>query len=69
MYNFKTLKCGNCNSVMLNLPQKEIEKLNGLNFQCENCGHLNVLVNLEFHKAKNLDPLLNIINSKDLATA
>jgi len=32
MYNFKTLTCYNCKSVMLNLPEVEISKLNGLNF-------------------------------------
>ena len=56
MYNFQTLICYNCNSVMLNLPKKEVAKLNGLNFRCECCGHVNLLKNFKFVKTfgKNL---------------
>lgn len=51
MYDFKSLICYNCKSVILNLPKSEISKLNGLNFQCELCGHRNFLLNLHFLKA------------------
>jgi hypothetical protein len=56
MFNVKSLVCYNCNSVMLNLPEKEIVKINGLNFRCECCGHLNMLQKFEFLKTidKNL---------------
>ena len=53
MYNFQSLICYNCNSVMLNLPEKEVAKLNGLHFTCECCGHLNLLK--EFKFLKNID--------------
>lgn len=52
MYNFQTLICYNCNSVMLNLPEREAAKLSGLNFRCECCGHLNLLEGMKFHKTK-----------------
>lgn len=51
MYNFKTLRCYNCDSVVLNLPEKEISKLNGLHFVCECCGHQNLLVNSKFTRS------------------
>jgi hypothetical protein len=44
MYNFKSLKCCNCNSVMFNLPETEVIKLSGSQFRCECCRHQNVLV-------------------------
>lgn len=63
MYNFKTLICYNCKSVMLNLPEVEISKLNGLNFQCECCGHQNLLKKNAFSKStETSDPYLNILS-------
>ncbi|OPZ88077.1 MAG: hypothetical protein BWY74_03248 [Firmicutes bacterium ADurb.Bin419] len=63
MYDFKTLKCYNCKSVILNLSEVEISKLNGLNFQCDCCGHQNRLQGLKFIKnSNNNDPYLNILS-------
>lgn len=36
---FHTVRCCICNSVLLNLPEEELEKLNSLTFRCECCGH------------------------------
>ena len=63
MYKLKTLNCEHCKSVMVNLPESELQKLNGLNFQCENCGNQNLLLDFKFHKPIHNDPLLNIFNS------
>ncbi|MCX7748557.1 MAG: hypothetical protein N2645_16965 [Clostridia bacterium] len=68
MYNFKSLRCYNCKSVILNLPEAEISKLNGLNFQCECCGHQNLLTEFKFHEGTNNDPLLNILNFESLSS-
>ncbi|NLD49398.1 MAG: hypothetical protein GX660_19755 [Clostridiaceae bacterium] len=63
MYNFKSLICYNCKSVILNLPEIEITKLNGLNFQCECCGHKNLLAKSEFLKSDDTsDPYTNIFS-------
>jgi len=63
MYDFNSLKCYNCKSVILSLPQIEIEKLNGLNFQCDCCGHQNRLQGFKFVKnSNNNDPYLNIFS-------
>lgn len=63
MYDFKTLKCYNCKSVILSLSEIELSKLNGLNFQCECCGHQNRLQELKFIKsANNNDPYLNTLS-------
>lgn len=63
MYNFKNLKCYNCKTVILSLPEMEIEKLNGLNFQCDCCGHQNRLQEFKFVKSpNNNDPYLNILS-------
>lgn len=43
MFRFKTIKCANCKSVIMNLPEDELEKLNGILFRCECCNHLNKL--------------------------
>lgn len=48
MFNFKSLRCCSCNSVMFNLPALEIVKLNGMEFRCECCGHVNLVKNLKF---------------------
>ncbi|NLP14296.1 MAG: hypothetical protein GX383_07500 [Clostridium sp.] len=61
MYNFKTLFCYNCKSVLLNLPEVEISKLNGLNFVCECCGHRNLLTKNQFSKSVDAyDPYISI---------
>ena len=49
MYNFKTLRCFNCASVIVNLPESEIIKLNGLTFRCECCNVKNLLQGLKFN--------------------
>ncbi|TYQ12902.1 UNVERIFIED_CONTAM: hypothetical protein Cloal_3941 [Acetivibrio alkalicellulosi] len=68
MYNFKSLICYNCKSVILNLPEIEISKLNGLNFQCECCGHKNLLTQFSFSKSVDTnDPYLNILSVDNLA--
>ena len=51
MYDFKSLICYNCKSVILNLPKSEISKLNGLNFQCELWDIEIFLLNLHFLEA------------------
>lgn len=66
MYNFKSLRCYNCKSVILNLPEIEISKLNGLNFQCECCGHQNLLTEFKFYKGNNNDPFLNIFSVENI---
>jgi hypothetical protein len=65
MYNFQTLVCYNCSSVMLNLPKTEIKKLNGLNFRCECCGHLNLLNESKFLKTIDRNLSLYTINIED----
>jgi DNA-directed RNA polymerase subunit RPC12/RpoP len=61
MYDFKSLICYNCKSVILNLPKSEISKLNGLNFQCELCGHRNLLTEFTFSRSTEVnDPYINI---------
>ncbi len=37
--NFYTIRCCNCNSVLLNLPKEEIERLNSHTINCESCGY------------------------------
>ena len=59
MYRFKSLHCYHCKSVILNLPDYEVAKLNGLNFQCECCGHQNALSGSRFFRGSDTDPLLN----------
>ncbi|MCX7710431.1 MAG: hypothetical protein N2484_11355 [Clostridia bacterium] len=50
MYNFKALHCYHCSSLILQLPDKEISKLDGLSFECECCGHNNLLSEFKFQK-------------------
>lgn len=50
MTKFKTLKCYKCFSVIANLPENEVLKLNGLTFRCECCNHKNVLSGTKFEK-------------------
>jgi hypothetical protein len=66
MYNFKSLPCYNCDSVIINLPELEINKLNGLTFLCECCGHQNMLQESKFLKVFDADPLLNICSCETL---
>lgn len=56
---FQTIRCCLCNSVLLNLPQEEIERLNGLTFRCESCGHRLILNGTSVLRAVNSDPLHN----------
>lgn len=41
MYKFKSLRCPTCGSVVLNLPEAEVLKLQGMHIHCNNCGHHN----------------------------
>lgn len=52
MFVFKTLKCFNCSSVIINLPEEELKKLHGLTFRCECCNYLNLLKDLTFVKTR-----------------
>ncbi|MDQ2087538.1 hypothetical protein RBH29_13985 [Herbivorax sp. ANBcel31] len=68
MYNFKSLICYNCKSVILNLPESEVSKLDGLTFQCECCGNKNVLSQFTFSKSTDIgDPYINILSADSLA--
>ncbi|MCX7708828.1 MAG: hypothetical protein N2484_03150 [Clostridia bacterium] len=53
MKKFKTLKCYHCSSVVANLPETELLKLNGLTFRCECCNHKNQLHEFEFKECLN----------------
>lgn len=68
MYNFQSLTCYNCNSVMLNLPQKEVAKLDGLHFRCECCGNLNLLKEFKFQTTIDKDLSLGNISMEDFLT-
>ncbi|AUG58153.1 MAG TPA: hypothetical protein DCE02_02535 [Ruminiclostridium sp.] len=69
MFDFKSLMCYNCKSVILNLPKSEVSKLNGLNFQCECCGHKNLLNEFTFCKSNDVnDPYINIQSIDSLLT-
>ncbi|KNY27056.1 hypothetical protein [Pseudobacteroides cellulosolvens] len=37
MFNFKTIKCTNCGSVVFNLPEMEAKKLHNFDLKCEDC--------------------------------
>ncbi len=52
MFLFKTLRCFNCQSVIVNLPVEELKKLHGLSFRCECCNHLNLLEGHTFVKTQ-----------------
>ena len=62
MISFKSLTCYYCKSIILNLPEPEISKLNGLNFQCECCGHNNQLTEFKFYKGRQKDPFKNTLS-------
>lgn len=57
--NFNTIRCCICESVLLNLPEEEIIRLNGLTFRCESCGHKLVLNGTNVSKAISSDSLNN----------
>ncbi len=60
MQKFKTLKCCHCRSVVLNLPETEVFKLEGLTFLCECCGHKNTLEDASFSKSIKSESSLNV---------
>lgn len=62
MHNFKSLYCYNCKSVILSLSEIEICKLDGLNFQCDCCGHQNLLTEDKFFEGTNDDPYRNVFS-------
>ncbi len=64
MFNFITLKCNYCNSVIANLPETVIDKLEGLTFECECCNHSNMLKGSKFQKCpeKNATSIFSLIN-------
>lgn len=67
MFDFVTLQCYSCNSVIISLPRSEASKLEGLTFQCECCGHQNLLNQYKFHAANNSDPFINTLSFENLA--
>lgn len=58
---FYTIKCCMCNSVLLNLPKEEVEKLNNLTFRCESCGHQLLLKGSSVFHVKNSDSIFNLL--------
>ena len=65
MYNFITLKCHKCDSVMMNLPERIVAKLHGMDFRCENCGCHNVLLGPEFSKSQHIIPSRGISRQRN----
>lgn len=49
---------------MLNLPEMEITKLDGLHFRCECCGHVNLLNEFRFLEATDKNLPLNSSNTQ-----
>ncbi len=43
MYKFKTIRCSSCNSVLINIPEAELEQLDGMLLHCDCCNHINLL--------------------------
>lgn len=66
MYNFKTLHCYHCKSVVFNLPEMEIMRLEGMHYRCECCGHMNLLNDLRFLKSIDESIPFNVINAQIL---
>jgi len=62
MYKTKKLRCYYCNSIILDLPESEIAKLNDLNFRCDCCNNENLLSGSKFCKSTRTDPYSNIIS-------
>lgn len=48
-----------CNSVLLNLPEEELERLDSLIFRCECCGHRLILNGTSVTRVMGTDPLHN----------
>lgn len=59
--NFHTIRCCICNSVLLNLPEEELKRLNSLTFRCECCGHRLILNGASVTEAVSTEPLHNIL--------
>ena len=57
--NFHTIKCCMCNSVLLNLPKEELDRLNSLTFRCESCGHKLILNGTTVTSVISPDPIHN----------
>lgn len=51
MNDYTSLHCYYCTSLILQLPKNEVQKLNGLSFECECCGHNNHLTGFKFSPA------------------
>ena len=66
MFNFKSLTCYKCKSVMFNLPEMEVVKLNGMHFRCECCGHVNLLNGFRLLKINHRNLPLISFNTQDL---
>lgn len=66
MYDFKTLVCYYCNQVVLELPVQDVERLDGLNFMCECCGHLNMLKHSKLDRNFSKDELFGISDYFDI---
>ncbi len=58
--NFRTVRCCICDSVLLNLPEEELERLSSLTFRCESCGHRLTLNGTNVTKAISAEPFQNI---------
>ena len=50
-----------CNSVLLNLPKEELERLDSLTFRCESCGHQLILNGTSVTQAINIDSIHSIL--------
>jgi len=58
--NFHTVRCCMCNSVLLNLPKEELERLDSLTFRCESCGHRLILNGTSVTRAISTEPKHNL---------
>jgi uncharacterized Zn finger protein len=65
VFNFKSLTCYKCKSVMFNLPEMEVIKLNGLLLRCECCGHVNLLNEFKLLKTTYIKLPFSSINMQD----
>ena len=62
MSRYRTLHCHYCGLTVLSMTEEEITKLNGLSFQCEGCGHLNLLMDSKLNGRIENDPFINILS-------